>query len=333
MTARSLYAGAALAAFLAAAPSRATVPIPAEPAPATGHWHDVSLDEYRQHLQDLTTLVEACAKARDSKTCDPALVGPDDRVPLIADANAERRPVRYGWLRVLLAKAQEKDKDSAKPEPKAAAGANGAPSEESALPVPPTTTELLLSAEARLAQDLAQINAATPAAPAHAQERKAMKQVLAERDFRHLEEPSARDTLLEKLGNWLNKLFESAAQLRVRSAWVGLVLYWGFILAVCVGLAWGLMQLERRWRIRLVPESSGPAAGAASARDWQLWPRGRAPRRRRRPVARGDPFCLLGGHFAPRIQAAVAGRPRPHSARVPGAGGRGGPAPARDWPR
>jgi hypothetical protein len=30
------------------------------------------------------------------------------------------------------------------------------------------------------------------------------------------------------------------------------------------------MKLERRWRIRLVPES-GPGAGAASARDWQLW--------------------------------------------------------------
>jgi hypothetical protein len=49
------------------------------------------------------------------------------------------------------------------------------------------------------------------------------------------------------------------------------VIVWGFILASCVGLAWGLLQLERRWRIRLVPESDGPAAGAASARDWQLW--------------------------------------------------------------
>src|ERR1039457_5308815 len=54
-------------------------------------------------------------------------------------------------------------------------------------------------------------------------------------------------------------------------AWVGRVIVWGFILAVCVGLAWGLLQLERRWRIRLVPESGGPAAGAASARDWQRW--------------------------------------------------------------
>jgi hypothetical protein len=34
---------------------------------------------------------------------------------------------------------------------------------------------------------------------------------------------------------------------------------------------WGLLQLERRWRIRLVPEEHGPAVGAASAIPWQRW--------------------------------------------------------------
>jgi hypothetical protein len=66
-------------------------------------------------------------------------------------------------------------------------------------------------------------------------------------------------------------LFASFSKLQANVAWLGPVLVWGFVLAVCVGLVWGLMQLERRWRIRLVPESDGPAAGAASARDWQLW--------------------------------------------------------------
>jgi hypothetical protein len=98
-----------------------------------------------------------------------------------------------------------------------------------------------------------------------------MRQVLAGRDFRNLETSTARDTLLEKLGEWLNLLWENAAKLQARAAWVGRVIVWGFILVVCVGLAWGLLQLERRWRIRLIPESDGPAAGAASARDWQLW--------------------------------------------------------------
>jgi hypothetical protein len=98
-----------------------------------------------------------------------------------------------------------------------------------------------------------------------------MKQVLAGRDFRNLEAPTTRDSALEKLGAWLNGLLASFGKLQANVAWLGPVLVWGFVLAVCVGLVWGLMQLERHWRIRLVPESDGPAAGAASARDWQLW--------------------------------------------------------------
>jgi hypothetical protein len=134
---------------------------------------------------------------------------------------------------------------------------------------------LLQAAETRLNQDIAQADAmaAGPAAVTAdcANERITMKQVLAGRDFRNLETSTARDTMLEKLGEWLNLLWENAAKLQAHAAWVGRVIVWGFILAVCVGLAWGLLQLERRWRIRLVPESDGPAAGAASARDWQLW--------------------------------------------------------------
>ena len=33
------------------------------------------------------------------KACDPALVDQDDRVPINGAPNAERRLVRYGWLR------------------------------------------------------------------------------------------------------------------------------------------------------------------------------------------------------------------------------------------
>jgi hypothetical protein len=138
---------------------------------------------------------------------------------------------------------------------------------------------LLQAAEARLTQDLAQADGiaagAAAGAPAavvdHARERDVMKQVLAGHDFRNLEAPTARDSALEKLGEWLNRLFAGLGKLQAGAAWVGRAIFWSFILAVCIGLAWGLMQLERRWRIRLVPESDGPAAGAASARDWQLY--------------------------------------------------------------
>jgi hypothetical protein len=235
--------------------------------------------------------VAACASARDTKTCDPALAGQDDRVPLGNASNAERRLIRYDWLRTLLAKAQEKDQPPEKPQEKPpdksqdktpaapvtspVIGVKQAEAEEPTLLPEPTTSQLLQAAAARLTQDLAQADAAATAPPVvaanHTEERTVMKQVLAERDFRNLEAPTATDSVLEKVGEWLNRLLDSAAKLQVHAAWVGHAIVGAFILAVCVGLVWGLMQLERRWRIRLVPEIDGPAAGAASARDWQLW--------------------------------------------------------------
>jgi hypothetical protein len=278
VTARFLLSGVALAGLFAATQANAeTRPNVVPTAPPTSRWREASLDDYRTHLLALTAIVEACAKARDAKTCDPALVGPDDHVPLTQSANSDRRLIRYGWLRVLLSGAREKDKPAtdtaAKAVEKLAAkpGLNNPPSDEAVLPPPPTTTQLLQAAETRLTHDLAQTDAA-PAMPlAHAQERAVMKQVLAERDFRDVTEQSPTDTALEKFGNWLNRLFESAVKLSSQAPWIGLAIKWGFILAVCIALLWALLQLERRWRVRLVPESDSPALGAASARDWQLW--------------------------------------------------------------
>jgi hypothetical protein len=264
---RSLYTVLVFWAILAATPPHAIAQLPTAPAIAS-HASDTSLTDYRKHLQALTTLVEACAKARDIPTCDPMKVGPDDRVPLNDTPNAERRLVRYGWLRVLLSKAQDKDQDSA---PKPSMALKESPKGDETFPAPPTTTQLLEDAETRLAHDLSQTDHQPGSATAHAAERQNMQQILAGRDFRNLEAPTARDSMLEKLGNWLNSFFSAIAQYSARAAWIAHLLIGGFILAVCVGLVWGLLQLERRWRVRLVPEETGPVAGSASARDWQLW--------------------------------------------------------------
>ena len=120
MKARSVLAGVALAALLAAARSRADAPSAATPAPpAASQQRDVSLDEYRGHLQALAAVVEACAKARDAATCDPALVGTDDRLPAAAPppagasvGDSKRRLVSYSWLRALLGKVRDADKRS-----------------------------------------------------------------------------------------------------------------------------------------------------------------------------------------------------------------------------
>jgi len=90
---------------LATLPVRADAPV----AQPTSNGHEATLAEYRQHLVELNGVVAACAKARDTKSCDPALVGQDDHVPLSSASNAERRLVRYSWLRALLLKAQLKD--------------------------------------------------------------------------------------------------------------------------------------------------------------------------------------------------------------------------------
>lgn len=236
------------------------------PVSAAGHWREASLDDYRHHLAVLSGIVQACARARDLATCDPLLVGPDDRII----AGADRRLIRYGWLRVLLSQAESPDEPPART---AAPAHPGAATSTDNPPPPPSTSQLLQQALARLAFDLAQVNslAAEPPSPNYAYQRGVLQQVLAGNDFRGLRQTSVRDTMLEKFNGWLNRLLEGAARYRARSAWVGRLIVWGFVLAVCVGLVWGLLQLERRWRIRLVPAEDLIPAGSASARDWQHW--------------------------------------------------------------
>ena len=70
MTARIQLAGMALAALLGASSA-----CNAADSQTTGNFHEATLAEYRQHLVELNGVVAACAKARDTKSCDPALVG------------------------------------------------------------------------------------------------------------------------------------------------------------------------------------------------------------------------------------------------------------------
>ena len=241
---------------------------PPPSAQTTVRVQDRSMEAYQQHLIALESLVEACVAARDAKTCDPALVGSDDRVSITIGSKTEPRVIRYGWLRGLFLKAETKDDSAEKTEdgkdaPKPAG--DHAPSRS-------PTTHLLKDAEARLEQDLTQSRAPLVAPPDHAKERAVMLEVLAGPEFRHLQEQTAKDSFLEKFARWLNHLFASAAMLKARSAWIGRVIVWGFILGVCVALMFALLRLERRWRVRLTPDDNErPAPGAASARDWQLW--------------------------------------------------------------
>ena len=81
--------------------------LPTLSSQTTVHADDVSLESYQQHLVRLESFLEACSQGRDSKSCDPALIGGDERGAV--SFGAERRLVRYGWLRVLLHKASSKE--------------------------------------------------------------------------------------------------------------------------------------------------------------------------------------------------------------------------------
>jgi hypothetical protein len=226
--------------------------------------HDGSLDDYRRHLTELGSLLEACTKGRDLKSCDPALVGPDDRISIALGP----RLIRYDWLRAVFLQAEVPDENPRKSADtkKSAKQAPGIGGDE--LP----TSTLLRGAKTRLQEDLAQSDAPIAPPPDHAKEHAVMREVLAGAEFRGLQEQTMKDSVLEKFARWLNHLFASAAGLKARSAWIGRVIVWGFILGVCVALVYGLLRLERRWRVRLTPDDDQqPAAGAASARDWQLW--------------------------------------------------------------
>jgi Domain of unknown function (DUF4129) len=272
---RPAIASLAVAAWLALSSTGAAAQSSDTAAPQpTSKPNQASLDDYRNHLRALSALVQVCAKARNSDACDPSQVVSDDEVPLpqthaqMQTQTSERRLVRYGWLRVLLSQAREKDAPPPKVKP---AQSQESPTFQNVRPIPPTTSELLQSALTRLASDLAQTEAAAAPLPDHAKESAVMKQVLAGHEYSDLEAPNQKDTTLEKVGNWLNDLIESARKASARAPWLGRALVWGFILAVCVALVWGLIQMERRWRIRLVPDDRGHAPGAASAIPYQLW--------------------------------------------------------------
>jgi hypothetical protein len=225
------------------------------------------MEDYRRHLVALQALTGVCAQARNLESCDPTLVGLDDRVPAGASARADLRLIRYGWLRILFSRAEEPDAAQRAPD---SGGLSGS-ARKSLRETPPTTSQLLVDAQARLAHDLVQANRSAGPIPSHREERDIMTEVLAGREFSSLQPATESDTALEKLGNWLNRLFARFDKLRARSAWVGRTLVWGFFGAIALGLASGLLRVERRWRIRLVPASSGLMPGAVSARDWQLW--------------------------------------------------------------
>jgi hypothetical protein len=239
------------------------------PAHAEGqNGQTVSLNDYIDRLKGLDSLAAECQKGRDADSCDAAKIGADIEVQWSAGGITNKREVRFGWLRLLFDKAKEKDQ----PAPQASNNVPPIPGATQAAHVA-TVDELLAQASDRLGKDEKQAAAIAGIPPRGINrdgERKSLDAILARKEYQSVTQTSVKDRLLEKLANWVNNFFARLAGNGARLPWAGLAFRVFWIGALCMGLAWFLVRMERRSRVRLSADPV-PVPGAPSAREWQLW--------------------------------------------------------------
>jgi Domain of unknown function (DUF4129) len=97
-----------------------------------------------------------------------------------------------------------------------------------------------------------------------------MKSILAQRAYQSVDSQSALARFREWLGNLLDKIFSGLIRFGSHAPWIAWLLRILLFVAICTALVWFLLRIERRSRIRLIPDVE-PAPGAPSAREWQLW--------------------------------------------------------------
>lgn len=227
-----------------------------------------SLNDYIDRLEKLDSLVANCQKERNADSCDPLKVGADIQLQWTEGGVTMEREVRFGWLRLLLNRGKEKDTP--------AAPANGGTQATSGVnteaPPPPVDT-LLTQARDRLGNDEKQAAAIAGTAPPRLnrdRERRSLNAILAQKEYKRADRVSWKDRLIEKLENRLNDLLARLADNSSRVPWAALAFRILWIGALCLALAWFLIRMERRSRVRLSADPV-PSPGAPSAREWQLW--------------------------------------------------------------
>ncbi len=262
--ARSVAALALLAPFCAG-PNAAR----AQGSTADPGWRDVTVAEYQQHVKDLDAIVAACQKQRSVAgagqtsfpACDPAQIGPNDRVHGFAATPTQTREVRYDWLRSVLTRAAKKDVAAQKTIFGSIPHSNNKPA---------SLDSLLTAARQRLEDDAVQAGAPTATPPNFSDERKSLNAILSQRAYQGVTQVSTMDRLREWFDNLLDRFFSGLVRFGEQAPWIVWLLRVLLIVAVCTALVWFLLRIERRARLRVVPEIE-VTAGAPSAREWQLW--------------------------------------------------------------
>jgi hypothetical protein len=226
----------------------------------SGGQADAGLEPYRSHLETLESVVADCRKQRTPDACSAGRVGPDDQVQWKPGSASATRAIRFDWLREVLNRAGKKQEPQKTP----------APQTQGNVEKPVSADTLLAQAQQRLEQDMKQAGGPASAEPGHAEERKAIAAILSRREYRGVSQMSGWERFQEWLENLLAKIFGHLIGFGARAPWIARLLEILLIASLCVALAWALIRIERRTRIRLVPDAQ-PAPNAPSARQWQLW--------------------------------------------------------------
>ena len=215
------------------------VPHPARAA------NQVSLDQYRTHLQSLRALVQSCF-ATPAK-CDAKFVGSDEQVQLPglgAGANTNSFDARYDWLRLTLRVAHDpKDKNRA---------------------------EQLQSAASRLDESIRDASTAAPAGANIKTARQKADAILSREEFATVERQSLWNRIGAWVGRWLDRMFNHVAAFGKRSPWIGPVLEFGLLGLALAGLIVWAMRAIQRQRLAISLEAERQIEALEEAvRNWR----------------------------------------------------------------
>ena len=200
---------------------------------------DVSVAEYRAHLDALRILVADCGRVITA--CAKDKVGSDDRVhPAPGSDYLER----YGWLRDLLDDRNDTSHT--------------------------LRNEQLPHAAQRLSEQEAELDQLVLAAPLLTQQRASRDRVLAAKEFQTVREFSLTERIAAWVSEKLSKLFGGAAALGRIAPWLGKALEWGaLLLAATLLVLWVYRTLERqRTSLGRLDGDSARAAAEAESRAW-----------------------------------------------------------------
>jgi hypothetical protein len=236
-------------------------------APDAGS-RDVTLAEYRRHLENFDGVVAACQAQRAKKqaapagsdACNPRQVGANDRVHWPA-ASSPQREVRFDWLRATLSRADQSGNPAQQNPP-----ALGASQKQPSFSV----DDLLSQARKRLQDDERQTSSPVAALPNDSSERNSLNAILAQKAYQGVSEVSPRERFVEWVDNLLDIFLATLVRLGSRAPWIGWLLRVLLLGVILTALVWFLVRIERNARIQLIPDAV-PAPDAPSAREWQLW--------------------------------------------------------------